>query len=203
LSGVWDALDLLTRLKNGGTVKLGTKVAVFGAGYSAQDAARAARRLGAAATIYYRRMRDEMPVSRAALARYMAQMEAENVPYVFQVAPLRILGDQGRVTGVECIQTQSGDPDASGRAAFRSVPGSEFTIDCDTIIAATGETAALSFLPGGIRLTEQNLVWIDPQTFATSVPKLYAAGSLTGTASTVAAFKAGFDCAAALCATFR
>jgi NADPH-dependent glutamate synthase beta subunit-like oxidoreductase len=203
LSGVWDALDLLARLKNGGAVKLGAKVAVFGAGYSAQDAARAARRLGAAATIYYRRTRDDMPVSRAALPRYMAQMEAENVPYVFQAAPLRILGDQGRVIGVECIRTRPGDPDSSGRAAFLPVPGSEFTVACDTIIAATGESAELSFLPAGIRLTDQNLVWINPETFATSVPKLYAAGSLTGTASTVAAFKSGFDCAAALSIAFR
>jgi len=93
---------------------------------------------------------------------------------------------------------RAGDPDASGRAAFLPVPGSEFTIECDTIIAATGETAELSFLPDGIHLTDQNLVWIDPETFATSVPRLYAAGSLTGTASTVAAFKSGFDCAAAL-----
>lgn len=198
LSGVWDALDLLTRLKNRGPAKLGTKVAVFGAGYSAQDAARAARRMGAAATIYYRRTRDDMPVSRAALPRYMAQMEAEQVPYVFQAAPLRILGHEGRVNGVECIRTQPGDPDESGRPAFIPVPGSEFVIDCDTVIVATGETAELSFLPADIRLTEQNLVLIDPETFATSVPRLYAAGSLTGTTSTVAAFKSGLDCAAAV-----
>lgn len=197
LAGVWDALDLLTRLKNGGAVTLGRKVAVFGAGYSAQDASRAARRLGAEATIYYRRTRDDMPVSRAALVRYMTQMAAEQVPYVFQAAPLRVLGESGRVIGVECIRTVAGTPDASGRPAFIPVPGSEFTVDCDTIIAATGETAELSFLPADIR-TENGLVWIDPASFATSIPRLYAVGSLTGTATTVAAFKAGFDCAAAL-----
>jgi NADPH-dependent glutamate synthase beta subunit-like oxidoreductase len=198
LPGVWDALDLLTRLKNGGAVKLGRKVAVFGAGYSAQDAARAVRRLGAEATIYYRRTSDDMPVSRAALPRYMAQMAAEQVPYVFQAAPLRVLAENGRVIGVECIRTKPGAPDTSGRPAFLPVPRSEFIVDCDTVIAATGETADLSFLPAAIRRTETGLVWIDPVTFATSVPRLYAVGSLTGTATTVAAFKAGFDCAAAL-----
>jgi NADPH-dependent glutamate synthase beta subunit-like oxidoreductase len=170
---------------------------VFGAGYSAQDAARAARRLGSQATIYYRRTRDDMPVSRAALPRYMAQMAAEQVPYVFQAAPLRVLGENGRVIGVECIRTKPGAPDASGRPAFLPVPRSEFIVDCDTVIAATGETADLSFLPAAIRI-ESGLVSIDPVTFETSIPRLYAAGSLTGTASTLAAFKAGFDCAAAL-----
>lgn len=196
--GVWDALDLLTRLKNGRPVAIGRKVAVFGAGYSAQDASRAARRLGAEATIYYRRTQDDMPVSRTALARYMAQMAAEQVAYVFQVAPLCVLGENGRIIGVECTRTRAGDADESGRPAFIPVPGSEFTIECDTVIAATGETADLSFLPESIRLTDKGLVWIDPASFATSVQRLYAAGAMTGTGSTVAAFKSGFDCAAAV-----
>jgi NADPH-dependent glutamate synthase beta subunit-like oxidoreductase len=137
-------------------------------------------------------------VSRAALPRYMAQMAAEQVPYVFQAAPVRVLGENGRVIGVECIRTKPGAPDASGRPAFLPVPRSEFIVDCDTVIAATGETADLSFLPAHIRRTESGLVWIDPVSFATSVPRLYAVGSVTGTATTVAAFKAGFDCAAAV-----
>jgi glutamate synthase (NADPH/NADH) small chain len=198
LPGVWDALDLLTRLKNGRPAAIGRKVAVFGAGYSAQDASRAARRLGAEATIYYRRTQDDMPVSRAALARYMAQMAAEQVTYVFQTAPLRVLSENGRVAGVECIRTRAGTPDESGRPAFIPVPGSEFTIACDTVIAATGESADLSFLPETIRLNDQGLVAIDPASFATSVPRLYAAGAMTGTASTLAAFKSGLDCAGAV-----
>jgi glutamate synthase (NADPH/NADH) small chain len=198
LPGVWDALDLLTRLKNGRPASIGANVAVFGAGYSAQDASRAARRLGAAATIYYRRTQDDMPVSRAALARYMAQMAAEQVTYVFQVAPLRVRGEGGRITGVDCIRTRAGDPDASGRPAFIPIPGSEFTVDCDTVIAATGESADLWFLPDAIRLTDAGLVAIDPASFATSIPRLYAAGSIAGTASTLAAFKSGFDCATAV-----
>ena len=197
--GVWDALDFLARVKLGRPAPIGRTVAVFGAGYSAIDASRGARRLGSTVRIYYRRSLEEMPVRASQRDRYIARQTAEGAPYVFQVAPVRVLtGNDGTVVGVECIRTKPGEPDADGRRTPEPIPGSEFIVDCDTVIAATGETLDVSFLPPEERLTADGALWIDPETFETSLPGVYAAGAATGSGSTDHAFATGFACANAL-----
>jgi NADPH-dependent glutamate synthase beta subunit-like oxidoreductase len=194
LAGVYDALDFLTRVKLGRPVELGRRVAVLGAGYSAQDASRSARRMGSEVTIYYRRSEEDMPVRPERRAVYLAQQQSEGAPYVFRQAPVRIVGAEGKVAGVELVCTEAGAPDESGRPAAVPVPGSEHIVACDTVIAAIGEICDFSFLPPEVRKTEGGHIWIDPQTFQTSVQRLYAVGEMTGLKGTVAALRTGLVC---------
>jgi len=193
LEGVWDALDVLTRVKLGRSCPIGKDVAVFGAGYTAQDASRTARRLGRNVTIYYRRTKDEMPVAPAQRDRYVDQQQREGAPYVFQTAPVRVLGRAGRVVGVQCVKTEPGPPDASGRSAAIALPGSEFVVACDTVFVATGESLDVSYAPALAR-TERGDLRIDPETFATSLDRVYAVGAAAGFPSTDAAFSSGLRC---------
>ncbi len=197
--GVWDALDFLARIKLGRPAPIGRVVAVFGAGYSAQDASRAARRMGSTVRIYYRRSAEEMPVRQSQRDRYIARQAAEGAPYVFQVAPLRVLtGPNDEVTGVECVRTIPGKPDASRRSTPLPVRGSEFVITCDTVITATGESMDVSYLPADVRLTETGSLWVDPATSETSLPGVYAVGAAAGRGSTDDAFASGFLTAEAI-----
>lgn len=203
LIGAYDALDFLTRVKLSLPLELGQRVAVIGAGYSAQDAARTLRRLGKDVLIYYRRSEDEIPVRPERRAAYLAEQRAEGVDYVFQVAPVRIIGKNGRVVGVEFVGTRRDVPDASGRAAFTPVPGARVEVECDAVIAAIGEYCDLSFLPDTIETTADGHVRIDPATFETNVPGLYAVGEMTGLPGTTAALRAGLACGDALDTVLR
>lgn len=191
LDGVWDALDFLTQFKLGQNPAIGQNVVLCGAGYTAQDASRTCIRLGRKAQILYRRAKEHMPVQPQLVERFVARQAAEGAPYVFQTTPVRILGDGGKVVGVECVRTQLGPLDASGRHEAVPVPGSNFTIECDTVIEATGEIVDLSFLPPEANVVDGHL-WVDPDTWMTSVPKLFAAGEMTGLKTTVLAFASGF-----------
>lgn len=198
LDGVWDALHFLTESKLGRNPRVGPRVVVVGAGYTAQDASRTCRRLGCTVQVLYRRTKDEMPVRPYLRDKFVARQAAEGAPYVFQTTPVRILGQGGRVVGVECVRTHPGPPDASGRPSAVPVPGSHFVIPCDTVIEATGEVVDLSFLPPGVRLADAQHVWVDPATWMTSLPKLFAAGEMTGLSGTDRAFASGFAAAAAI-----
>jgi glutamate synthase (NADPH/NADH) small chain len=194
LSGVYDAIDFLTSVKLGRPLELGARVVVLGAGYSAQDTSRTVRRMGREVTIYYRRSEQEMPVRPERRARYLAQQQAEGAPYVFQMAPVQIVGRNGRVVGVELIRTEPGAPDESGRPTPIRVAHSQVIVECDNVIAAIGEVCDLSFLPADIQTTEDGHVRIDPATFRTNIDRLYAVGEMTGLKGTAAALRAGLDC---------
>jgi NADPH-dependent glutamate synthase beta subunit-like oxidoreductase len=194
LAGVWDALDFLMRVKFGEAPHVGPTVLVIGGGHTARDASRVARRLGAQATIVYRRRVEDMPVPKSEIPRYLAQQRAEGVSYCFEAMPLRVHGAAGHVTAMEFCRTQSG---GSKGGSPHAVPGSEFRLPCSSVIVATGETADVSFLPPELDMANGH-VNIDPELFATNVPKLFAAGALAGTRTTTEAFKSGFDCAKAI-----
>jgi NADPH-dependent glutamate synthase beta subunit-like oxidoreductase len=194
LDGVWDALEFLTQFKLGNNPKVGKDVIVCGAGYTAQDASRTCVRLGAKARVVYRRAQQDMPVLPQVLEKFVARQAAEGAPYIFQVQPVRVLGKQGKVVGIECVRTRPGPPDASGRPDAVNVEGSNFTLECDTFIEATGEEVDLSFLPPEVKVVGGH-VWADPETCATSVPKLFAAGEMTGLRTTMWAFVSGFRAA--------
>ena len=193
LAGVYDALDFLTRVKLDLPLELGQTVAVVGAGYSAQDAARTLRRMGKDVLIYYRRSEEEMPVRPERRIKYLAEQRAEGLDYVWQVAPVQIIGENGRVRGVEFVRTELGAPDATGRAAFVPVAGTKVEIACDSVIAAIGEYCDFSFLPDAIQTANGHVV-IDPATFNTTIEGLYAVGEMTGLSGTTAALRAGLRC---------
>ncbi len=185
LPGVYQALPFLRDLNLGKPVKVGKRVAVIGGGNSAVDAARCALRLGSQVEILYRRSRAEMP----AAPYEVNAAEAEGIALQLLVAPTRVLEKDGRVSGIECIRMQLGEPDASGRRRPVPIPESEFVVDVDTVIAAIGQNVESDGL--GVETKWGRLV-VDQDTLATSLEGVFGGGdAVTGPASVIEAIGAG------------
>ena len=173
--GVVDALGFIRASKTRpyGEVEVGRRVAVIGAGNTAIDAATAAVRLGAERTwIVYRRSEAEMPAFRYEydLAKH------DGVAFEWLAAPVAVLGDT-HVTGLRCTRMRLGAADARGRARPEPLPGSDFVLDVDMVIAATGQEKQMEWMAGipGLQV-ERGCVVTDPATGMTSVPGLFAGG---------------------------
>jgi formate dehydrogenase beta subunit len=151
-------IDFLREAYLGRPTGMGKKVCVVGGGNTAIDCVRVALREGAEESILlYRRSRKEMPAD----VWEVDGADEEGVRFEFQVLPTKIVVDANeQVTGVECVRMAMGEPDASGRRRPEPVPGSEFIVECDTIIPAIGQDADLSFIPPdmGIDITKWNTV---------------------------------------------
>lgn len=151
-------IDFLREAYMGLPTGLGKKVVVVGGGNTAIDCVRVALREGALeSTLLYRRSRKEMPAD----AHEVEGAEEEGVRIEFLVLPVRILVDgNDQVTGVECIRMALGEPDASGRRRPEPVAGSEFVVECDTVIPAIGQEPDLSFIPAdsGIDISKWNTI---------------------------------------------
>ncbi|HWI40049.1 MAG TPA: FAD-dependent oxidoreductase, partial [Verrucomicrobiae bacterium] len=151
-------IDFLREAYMGKPTGMGKKVVVVGGGNTAIDCVRVALREGAeVSTLVYRRSRKEMPAD----VWEVDGADEEGVQFEFQVLPTRVIADEsGQVTGVECVRMALGEPDASGRRRPEPVAGSEFVIECDTVIPAIGQDPDLSFIPSnyGIDITKWNTV---------------------------------------------
>jgi NADH-quinone oxidoreductase subunit F len=187
-------LDCVTFLKDvnlGKSEKPGDKVVVIGGGNAAIDAARTSIRLGAReVNLVYRRSREEMPASK----EEVDEAEHEGVRINYLAAPVRVLGKGGRVTGLECIRTELGEPDVTGRRRPVPIQGSEFVISTDVIIPAIGQEPDLSFLgeDSGIKTSKWNLMEVNPDTLQTNVRGIFAGGdAVSGPASVIEAIAAG------------
>jgi len=193
LKGVIHALDFLWSVNCGEKMEIGKNVVVIGGGNVAVDAAKTALRLGTEkVTILYRRSREEMPAN----PWEVKEAEDEGVKIEFLVAPKKILGENGRVSAVECVRMQLGEPDESGRRKPIPIEGSEFTQEADMVILAIGEIPDLEFLPKEVELNEDGTVWVNPITMETSLQGVFAGGdAVTGSASVIEAIRAG-KCAA-------
>ena len=154
------------------------KVAVVGGGSTALDAARSALRAGAEqVTILYRRTRLEMP---AQIEEVRAALE-EGIELHELVAPVQLLGANGKLTAVRCQRMQLGEPDAQGRRRPEPVLGTEFDLEAGTILVAIGEAPDPSFLPEGtsVGVAPWGGLLINPTTLATGAPGVFAAGDVT------------------------
>ena len=167
------------------------RVAVVGGGNSAVDAARIAiRQEGVeSVTIIYRRTQSEMPA-------YSEEIEAaleEGIRLETLLSPVRILSEEGRLIGVECIKNELGSWDSSGRRRPVPIEGTEHMIPLDTLIVAISEEHDVDCLPPmGIELTDWGTVKCDPETLATSRLGVFAGGDVvTGPATVVDAIAAG------------
>lgn len=145
LTGVYAALEFIgqTKTKKFEQVEIGKRVACIGAGNTAIDVVTASRRLGAE-TVYliYRRGEREM----SAFPYEYEIGKKDGVIFQFQTQPVRILGRDGIVTGIECVRTRLGTPDARGKRSPEPISGSNFTLDVDMVVRAVGQKPVTSFL---------------------------------------------------------
>lgn len=160
-------------------------VAVVGGGNVAMDSARTALRLGAEKVyLIYRRTEKEMP----ARIEEVHHAKQEGVEFHLLRSPKRVLGDENsRVTGIECLKYELGEPDESGRRRPVAIKGSEFIINLDTVIIAIGNTPnpLISQTMPELEMTRWGTIVVDEQTMATSVPGVYAGGDIVSGAATV------------------
>ncbi len=212
LNGVYSANEFLTRTNlmkaylfpdYGTPLKVGRRVAVVGAGNVAMDAARTALRLGAEeVAIVYRRSRAEMP----ARHEEIENAEEEGVALRLLTNPVRVLGENGWVSGLECMRMELGEPDASGRRRPVSVPGSEFTLPLETVVIAIGQgpNPVLTRGAAGLALNPHGYILTEEATGATNMENVYAGGDIvTGSATVIAAMGAGKNAAKAILAKLR
>jgi len=191
IEGFYYGLRFLRDVKIGKPVKIGRKVAVIGGGNVALDSSRTALRLGAdEVSIFYRRSREEMPVTEVEYDETLA----EGVQVDFLVSPTRVVSDDWKVTGLQCVRMKLGEPDASGRRRPIPISGSEFFAPADNVIAAVGQAPDLSFLPpdSALERTRWERLAVDENKLATNVPGVFAGGDfVTGPGMVIEAIAAG------------
>jgi homotetrameric NADPH-dependent glutamate synthase len=200
-NGVFSANEFLTRvnLMRGHKqplydtpVGMGKRVAVVGAGNTAMDSLRVAKRMGAeTVTCVYRRSRRESP----ARAEELEHAIEEGIEFLWLTAPVEIVGNSdGWVTGMRCQKMELGEPDASGRRRPVPLAGSDFLLDVDTVIYALGTTAnpIIAQTTPGLKVNKWGYIETDERTGMTSLPGVFAGGDIvTGAATVILAMGAG------------
>jgi len=175
-AGVIGGIVFLERAYRGRPVEVGKRVVVLGGGYTAMDCASTSWRLGADEVyIVYRRGRDEMVVDEEELN----ETEREGISFVYLAGPVEVLvDDKGHARGVRFVRNKLGAPDKSGRRSPEPIPGSEFEIPCDNVLLALSQnpdTTWLADIPE-FRVKRARDLKIDPETYQTSVPKIFIGG---------------------------
>ncbi len=200
-NGVFSANEFLTRvnLMRGHRqplydtpVGMGRRVAVVGAGNTAMDSCRVAKRMGAEkVTVVYRRSRRESP----ARIEELEHAIEEGIEFLWLTNPVEIVGDSsGWVTGMRVQKMELGEPDASGRRRPVAVEGSEFLLDVDTVVYALGTTAnpIIAQTTPGLEVNKWGYIAVDERTNMTSIPGVFAGGDIvTGAATVILAMGAG------------
>ncbi len=198
LNGVFSANEYLTRsnLMKGylfpeydTPLPPGKHVCVVGGGNVAMDAARTARRLGAEVTIVYRRAKEQLP----ARAAEVHHAEEESIEFKLLSNPVKILGEEGKVVGMECIQMELGEPDDSGRRRPIPIDGSNFEFPCDQVIISIGSGAnpLLTKTVPDLELNKWGFIEVNENN-RTSMEQVWAGGDIvTGAATVIEAMGAG------------
>ncbi|MEY8310955.1 NADPH-dependent glutamate synthase [Oscillospiraceae bacterium 42-9] len=207
LKGVYSANEFLTRVNlmkayqpgSDTPIQRARRVAVVGGGNVAMDAARCAKRLGAEEVcIVYRRSEAELP----ARAEEVEHAKEEGVVFKLLNNPTKILGDEaGAVCGMECLEMELGEPDASGRRRPVEKTGSEFVLDLDCVIMAIGTSPnpLIKSTTAGLETQKWGGIIVNEETGLTSRPNVYAGGdAVTGAATVILAMGAGKTAARAI-----
>ena len=205
LNGVLSANEFLTRAnlmraydeEYDTPIYVGKRVVVVGGGNVAMDAVRTAKRLGAEATIVYRRSEAELP----ARVEEVHHAKEEGIEFCMLTNPTRVLGDEkGWVTGLNCLKMELGEPDASGRRSPVEVAGSDFEIACDVVIMALGTSPnpLIAATTENLETSRRGCIVAD-ETGRTTRPGVFAGGdAVTGAATVILAMGAGRKAAAAI-----
>lgn len=206
LNGVFSANEFLTRInlmgafapeENDTPVRRGKKVAVVGGGNVAMDAVRSAKRLGAEAYIVYRRSEAELP----ARVEEVHHAKEEGVQFAMLTNPVSIEADEkGWVRALKCVRMELGEPDESGRRSPVEVAGSEFEIECDTVIMALGTSPnpLIASTTEGLERNRRGCL-VATEEGATTREGVFAGGdAVTGAATVILAMGAGRKAAKAI-----
>ena len=205
LNGVLSANEFLTRAnlmhaydeEYDTPIYVGRKVVVVGGGNVAMDAVRTAKRLGAEATIVYRRSEKELP----ARIEEVHHAKEEGIDFKMLTNPTTILGnEQGWVRAINCIQMELGEPDESGRRSPVEVAGSDFEIECDVVVMALGTSPnpLIASTTEALETTRRGCIVAD-EWGATSRKGVFAGGdTVTGAATVILAMGAGRKAAVAI-----
>ncbi|MFC2045442.1 NADPH-dependent glutamate synthase [Chloroflexota bacterium] len=201
LNGIYSANEFLTRVnlmkayqfpEYDTPIKIGKKIAVFGAGNVAMDSARCSLRLGADEVyVIYRRSEAEIP------ARHEEYENAkeEGIQFKLLTNPKRFIGnEQNWVTGVECYEMELGEPDESGRRRPIVKEGSEFIIDIDMAVSALGTrpNPLIAQTTEGLDTTKWGTIVADEGTGKSVKASVWAGGDIvTGSATVISAMGAG------------
>jgi NADPH-dependent glutamate synthase beta subunit-like oxidoreductase len=192
--GVVSAIDFLKDVYDGKEPEVGKHAVVIGGGFTAVDAARTAKRLGAEDVyIAYRRTKDEMPASE----QEIIEAEEEGVKVMYLVSPKAIQTDNNRVTGIKLVNQVLGDKDVSNRRRPEEVTPAEFILPCDIVIVATGQKADSSHMQE-ISINKKGMVVIDEMTGVTNIRGVYAGGDTTSVDTVIGAIAAGKKCACSI-----
>lgn len=168
-ANVFTGTEFLNRVNSGEKVEVGEKVIVVGGGDTAIDAARISKRLGAAVTILYRRTRQEMPAIKPEIEGALE----EGINIEFLAAPVEVLLNDGKATGIRCIRMTLGEPDSSGRRRPIPQPGSEFDLEVSSLIAAISQEPEFE----GFAALREGKSWIKAgDSGVTPVDGVYAGG---------------------------
>ncbi len=207
LKGVYSANEFLTRVNlmkaylpdSDTPIQHAKRVAVVGGGNVAMDAARCAKRLGADQVyIVYRRSEKELP----ARAEEVEHAKEEGIIFKLLNNPTQILGDEsGSVCGMECLEMELGEPDASGRRRPVEKPGSEFVLDVDCVIMSIGTSPnpLIKSTTAGLETQKWGGIIVNEETGLTSRENVYAGGdAVTGAATVILAMGAGKTAAKAI-----
>lgn len=200
LSGVLSANEFLTRInlmkgyrtEYDTPVPQGKRVAVIGGGNVAMDAARCAKRLGADDVyVVYRRGEQEMP----ARLEEIHHAKEEGIEFLFLTAPVAVHGnEQGRVSALECVSMELGEPDASGRRRPQEIKGSNQQLPVDLVIVAIGNSPnpLIRMTTEGLDVNRHGCLIVNEETLQTTREKIYAGGDIvTGAATVILAMGAG------------
>jgi NADPH-dependent glutamate synthase beta subunit-like oxidoreductase len=192
--GVMSAVDYLKAVNSGKNVRTARKVVVIGGGFTAFDAARTVKRLGADEVyIAYRRTKEEMPAS----GKEIREAEEEGIKIMYLVSPKAIISRDGTVTGIRLVNHVLGREDESGRRRPEEVKGTVFVLECDMVISALGQKPEAQSVMG-MELGREGMIAVDPVTGGTCIKGVFAGGDATRVENIISAVAEGKKCAVSI-----